>query len=409
MQHRGGAGIVLGLVLTALPAAPATALPLDLQEVVVWESGGLSEDSLTIIDLVARITGTTYTTVDTGSLRMLSVMRGETDIQRPAPGFGYPMLVSAIDPVTAGPLLGPVMALALQEGAVMSERSAALRNAKPGDLIELEGWNGVVEQIPIVAVLPDAEMDWAEVAISRTLAERLDFDRPSTVHIWGERGARVGPLLEMLFPASAPVRISQPGVAPEVLDATLPAVAIKERFGEFSFRPANGDLIEIDKDWRERSIVTVEMPGLGEFKCHQRLVPYIRAALRQVDTEGLYDLIDPVDFQLAGGCFNARLMRGGDKGFAVSRHAWGAAFDLNPTSNQYGAEPTLDPRIGQIFRDWGFVWGAGWTVPDGMHFEWKGSPTQGATTPCADPSRLSAATPMAGWAVYARDRECAFD
>jgi hypothetical protein len=30
----------------------------------------------------------------------------------------------------------------------------------------------------------------------------------------------------------------------------------------------------------------------------------------------------------------------------------------------------MDERIGEIFRDWGFAWGAGWKYADGGHFEW---------------------------------------
>lgn len=400
--------LLAALVMSGLPALPVQALPASTDEVVVWESGGLSEDSQTIIDLIARITDARYTTIDTGSLRMMSVTRGEEDVQRPEPGFGYPMVVSALDPATAGPLLGPTLAAALiGDGAVMAERSAALRGARAGDLIELEGWNGVIEQVRIAAILPDEQIDWVEIVISRRLADRLGFERPSSVRMWGSD--RVGVLLESLLPPDAPVTISTAGDRVGQSDRPLPTVAIKERFGEFSFRPTTGDLIEIDQQWRTESIVTVDMPGLGAFKCHRRLVPFIRGALAQVRAEGLFHLIDPVDFQLAGGCYNARLMRGGDKGFAVSRHAWGAALDLNPSTNQYGDPPLLDERIGQIFRDWGFVWGAGWTVPDAMHFEWNGPATAGAIAPCADAGLVAPTSTQGTWAVYARDRECLLD
>jgi hypothetical protein len=396
------------LLVGGVPGLPARALPASSNEVVVWESGGLTDDSLKIIDLVARITDARYTTVDTGSLRMMSVTRGDVDVQRPEPGFGYPMMVSAVDPGTAGPLLGPALAGALNgDSAAMSERSAALRGARVGDMIELEGWNGAIEQVRVATILPDDQLDWVEIVISRRLADRLELERPSSVWMWGSD--RAGSLLESLLPAGAPVTVT-PSLAREASsDRPLPTVAIKERFGEFSFRPASGDLIEVDEKWRAESIVTVEMPVLGEFKCHRRVVPYLRAAMAQVEAEGLLALIDPVDFQLAGGCYNARLMRGGDKGFAVSRHAWGAAFDLNPSTNQYGDPPLLDERLGRIMQDWGFVWGAGWTVPDGMHFEWGGPPTVAAIAPCAGAGLVAPTSTPTTWAVYARDRECQLD
>ena len=37
----------------------------------------------------------------------------------------------------------------------------------------------------------------------------------------------------------------------------------------------------------------------------------------------------------------------------------------------YGGRVGMDVRIGEIFRSWGFAWGAGWRYPDGGHFEWS--------------------------------------
>ena len=86
---------------------------------------------------------------------------------------------------------------------------------------------------------------------------------------------------------------------------------------------------------------------------------------------GIGSLIDLADFQAAGGCFVPRLIRGGDKGGAISRHAYGAAIDFNPSDNRYGGEISMDIRIVRVFRDLGFAWGGGWTFTDGMHFEYS--------------------------------------
>ena len=45
-------------------------------------------------------------------------------------------------------------------------------------------------------------------------------------------------------------------------------------------------------------------------------------------------------------------------------------------------------EFGEVFRRWGFAWGAGWTVPDGMHFEWKQIPVEAERHGCA-PVRIT--------------------
>jgi len=114
------------------------------------------------------------------------------------------------------------------------------------------------------------------------------------------------------------------------------------------------------------------------------VLPYLEGALDELEATGLAEEIDSNDFQLAGGCYNPRLARGGDldRGFALSRHSWGIAIDFNPSSNGFGAEPTLSAAFGQVIRDWGFAWGAGWRVPDAMHFEWHGEPADPARADC---------------------------
>jgi hypothetical protein len=163
------------------------------------------------------------------------------------------------------------------------------------------------------------------------------------------------------------------------------------------------DGIEIERAWLEANIVDVSMPVIGPFKCNRAVVPYIRAAVAELIETGAIDAIDRDDFQLAGGCFNSRLMRGGDKGFALSRHAWGIAIDFNPSTNRYGHPVTLDPEVAAIMRSWGFAWGGMWTVPDGMHFEWTRMTNR---VNCARVTVTGPATSAATWQVSPRAEPC---
>jgi hypothetical protein len=71
------------------------------------------------------------------------------------------------------------------------------------------------------------------------------------------------------------------------------------------------------------------------------------------------------------GCFNPRFIAGTH---TLSRHAWGAAVDINYSSNPTGSANTQDGRLIEVMMRWGFTWGGNWLVPDPAHFEWAGPP-----------------------------------
>jgi hypothetical protein len=367
-----GAVSLLVVLLTVLIPTTVTAAE-DPAYFTVWQAGGLSPATLESVRVAASIENAQVAIRRSGSLRLMGVTRGQVDLQRPADGFGYPM--SSLAAEAGDPSLHPEAAAALGPGTVvMSERSAALRGARPGDVLEIEGWNRQVLALEIGAVLPDEALGWYEIVLSDRTAADLGFDRPASAVVWGGRLSQV-PSTMRWFSAEPTVRIGSPNDPIVFSDATLPTVMVKERFGEFAFRPTGvADGIEIESTWLEANIVNVNIDGLGPFRCNRAVVPYIRAAVSELERTGLMAQIDYTDFQLAGGCFNARMMRGSDQGFALSRHAWGIAIDFNPSTNRFGGDTNLTPAFGDVLRRWGFSWGATWTIPDGMHFEWVRTP-----------------------------------
>lgn len=363
---------------------PASAWEHDLGEVRVSESGGLSARTLAALDTLATVLGVEPTVMQSGTIRMQSVVRGDTVIQSFDPGFAVPMSFTAVDPVGAAPLLGAEISAALGDGVVMSEGTAGLRGAEVGDEITLEAWDGSIHTLEVSAIVADPAMGWSELLFDTATATSMGIDRPSSALMWGVNTTVVD-LLARAVLGDAPIRVSGPGSerAPFV-DGVLPMVQIKQRFGEFSFRETETDRIETDDVWYDANIVTVELPRLGQFRCHRLALPAIEGALGELEATGLAEEIDPVDFQLAGGCYNARLARGGDldRGFALSRHSWGIAIDFNPSSNGFGSVPSLSEEFGQVMRNWGFAWGAGWRVSDPMHFEWHGEPADAVRADC---------------------------
>lgn len=68
-----------------------------------------------------------------------------------------------------------------------------------------------------------------------------------------------------------------------------------------------------------------------------------------------------------GGVYADRTVRGG---VTLSAHAYGAAIDLNPETNQLGTSGDMRPEIVECFDDAGFTWGGRWQRKDPMHFQY---------------------------------------
>lgn len=370
--------------------------------VVVSGSGPLPPEVLAAVADGAALVGAHAAVVHTGTLRLLALTRGDVVVQRPAPGFGYAMEVSAVAPELADSRLRSPLR---REEAVLSEISAGLHGARVGDTLTLEGWNGVLVDVVVGAVEPDDAIGWSEIVLPLGVGTRLGLDRASRVEIRDAADLGVARLaVESFLPdgAVATITVGEPA------RPVLPNALLKQRFGEFSFRPhPTGDGIDIDETWLDANIVTVDLPRLGTFRCHRLVVPYLRRAVDDIISRRLDWLIDAADFQRAGGCFNPRLIRGDDAGFALSRHAWGAAVDVNPSTNPFGGPARLEGRIVDVFRSWGFVWGGDWLVPDPMHMEWMRLPDHPDGAGCSSLSLVRSDGDPVGWEVYPRRGTCA--
>lgn len=369
---------MLAFLVLAILLSPTTAAASDPAQVTVtvYQPGGLSEEAQVVVHEVAGSQRANLAVFHSGTLELLRVLRGTEVVQTAPDGFRYPMSTLAVDPHRVLRLVGGEAANALAAGEVVfGQASARLRGARPGDQVEVIGWDGTFWRLPVGAVVPDEDIRWAEMAISERTAASLGMVRPSYVLLWdmADPPAVLATLAGRLPPDQAiSVRTSEDDPDP---NGVLPAALVKQRFGEFAYRPNGfGDQVTIDPAWEQRNIVWMELPVLGRFRCHRLMAPYLAGTIADLQESGLIYQIDPDDFQRSGGCYNPRAMRGGDKGGALSRHAWGAAIDINPSRNPYGGPVAMNQEIVQTFHDWGFAWGGGWTYPDGGHFEWTHLP-----------------------------------
>ncbi|GAA4120791.1 hypothetical protein GCM10022215_24840 [Nocardioides fonticola] len=175
--------------------------------------------------------------------------------------------------------------------------------------------------------------------------------------------------------ATAAAQGSDGGAASEVPTAAptggtgrtwLTGTDLGARIGGFSYRWYPDGSITPDPAWVRANIVTEQVPIIGSMTCHRLIFPQLRAALREIQRDGLASLIKTDQY---AGCYVPRFIDR-DPSRSLSLHSFGIAFDLNTATNQLGTAGDMDPRLVAIFQKWGFAWGGNWTSrPDPMHFE----------------------------------------
>lgn len=353
-------------------AAPTTAGvlpptgPASDQVLLVWTPGslpvGLARDLEALPDVGA------VTTVNSGLIHMTASYNASGEpVDILADGYVVPLEVMAFDPQTYPPLLSKKdISTFAQLGAgemVLGATSARIRGVGTGGVIILE--DGA--ELEVVAVVDDVLIGAAEGAVSAGEGRGLgiDTERYSLVRHSGTR-ATVEAAIRTVLGDHMAVRIRAPGETPFLRhgDAVLPQVMIKEQFGEFAYRPGQTGSFSIDAEWVLSNIITTRVPIIGDVTCHRNLVPALTGAMAELEKRNLSFLVVPDEF---AGCFNPRFIA--DRP-GISRHAWGAAVDINFGSNPQGVESAQDPRLLDIMQRWGFTSGHAWLIPDPGHFEY---------------------------------------
>jgi hypothetical protein len=363
-------------ITAAEPTTPA-ALSVEVQPappsdqvVLAWTPGGLPEG---LADRVAALPGVKAVTSVRSDLVHLIESRDAAGnlIDQPTGGLVIPMEVMAFDPATY-PAFVPKQYSAefrnLAPGEIaLGATSARLRRLGPGGILQFEDGS----RFTVAAIVDDVLIGAAEAALPLTEAKATGIatERYLLIRYSGSR-KNLESTIRAELPEGVPVRIRAPGETPVLRqgDAVLPPVLIKERFGEFAYRPLDGLGLDLEPGWVEANIVTSEIPLLGIVTCHRAFLPALAGAMREMQERNLAFLIDPAGFR---GCWNPRYIAGG-KG--ISRHAWGAAVDLNMGANPQGLESAQDPRLLEVMERWGFTSGHEWLIPDPGHFEYVQPP-----------------------------------
>ncbi len=148
-----------------------------------------------------------------------------------------------------------------------------------------------------------------------------------------------------------------------VQTAFLTGGSVAEAVGTFSYRVIGGGRIAPESSWVDANIRTEAVPILGSVTCHKVMIPQLRAALLEVQRDGLADRIHPREY---AGCFYPRFIANTTQ---LSLHSFGIALDLNTPGNQRGTVGEMNREVVAIFKKWGFAWGGDWGYTDPMHFE----------------------------------------
>lgn len=144
---------------------------------------------------------------------------------------------------------------------------------------------------------------------------------------------------------------------------------VRDIFGNFKYKDNANGRISVDKKWIHENIVGFKGPLLKKTPCHRLIEDKLVKIFGEIQERGLSQFIDINDTVKRGGCFFPRHINW-NVNMPLSRHSWGIAIDINPTTNQVATKGAIHSDIVEIFEKNGFMWGGKWQVPDPMHFEY---------------------------------------
>jgi D-alanyl-D-alanine carboxypeptidase len=345
--------------------------------VTVAGSRGLTPQTISQIERLFEQPGLSHTVVHQGTIDLTSVLRAGETVRTTPKGSGIPTSVLAVDPLAIELTMSTLVAATLSAGDVVMGASAAkLDGVFAGDELTMLTWSGKSVRIRVGAVSPDADVSGVEMVLTTSLAATLGLDRPFSVRVWGfddhDAAEKAIEKFQLAWVGQA-VR-ARTSWRTKTSDDQITQVQLKSLLGNFWVARGKVGALRVDPAWKSSHVAVIDLPIIGNVTCSKIVGKAAGEALQELRDLGLENLIKGKDSRKFGGCFSARVTRSltGNSGHNLSRHAWGAAIDLNPSDNPYGGPSKMDQRVIDVFRRHGFVWGGTFLVPDPMHFEYVG-------------------------------------
>jgi hypothetical protein len=354
----------------------------DVDVVTIYNSGALRSDVAARALAASQAAGGTAAIGRSASTGMKRVRRGNTIIQQAPSGYAYPMGTTILPTHVVSNIMGLSVAANLTAtDIVMSARTARLRRAQAGDVVDLVASDGSVLAFTIAEVVPDEITGGTELLLSLSAGDRLGVSRLSRIVLWGfgSRSALNAELVRQNL-ISTSIRVRRSWDPPDP-DFTLGMARTKEALGEFAYRVNASGSVSLDAAWKNANITSGSIGQLRlQTGCHRVVRAALTNAMNEVISSGLENTINYEHANSAGGCYLARFNRltpNSSIGF-LSRHSWGMAIDTNTIGSCQGCAPPDFATIPggcdvvRIFRKHGFAWGGNFLTPDGMHYEWVG-------------------------------------
>lgn len=335
---------------------------------IVVMPDGLPDD---FRDTIINLDGVTEAAViRSGQMQLTGSADSAGDpVDQPAAGFVIPIEATVFDVAAAAAILSPELAGALEalqaDEVLLSRSSAALRRLPVGGTMSFGS-----DEFRVAAVVDDEIAGTTEAIFISSDSGALPSTRrrAAVVTYDGDADALEAAVMARF---DQPVRVfdRRGGGSGDRQRVTLPQLTVKQLFGEFAYRPRSGGRVEIDPGWTEANLVTVDVPLLGEIRCHRVYAELLTEVMTSLVADGLDEVIDSGAYQ---GCWNPRFIAGSTR---LSRHAWGIAADIN-FGNALDAGPgsPVNEELLARMSAAGTTSGHLWTIPDPGHFEYVGLP-----------------------------------
>lgn len=344
--------------------------------VVAFDVGDVDQFVVDASAEAARLAGGHSATRRGGSIGLRRITRAGATVHAPPSGWLVPMVFVAAPTHAARAVYGIEIAQVMAAGdVVVNQLTSEQTGARVGDRIELRTRNGGTVGLRIGMVAEYDALGGTELVFDTSVADRLDFTSDTSTLLWGfDRDRLERALVDVGLEGRRNTAVARSWDPPDP-DSTISTARTKEALGEPWYRVDADDTISMHPDWIATNLtdgrILLDPVVRIRAQCHVAIVGDLSAALAEVAAAGLASEIDVANANTSGGCFGPRYTR--TSGY-LSRHTYAMALDTNTVSNCLGCRPQMHCDVVRIFRRHGFAWGGNFRVPDGMHFEWVGSP-----------------------------------